>query len=124
MKQLLLVALGGGAGAVLRYKLGGVVLHHSHGWQFPLSTVLVNISGCLVAGVVFGLAEKHDWFTADLRLLLLTGVLGGYTTFSAFGIDTVYLLLRHQPLTALSSVLVTVVGGTGAVWLGIRMVPR
>lgn len=123
MKNMLLVALGGGFGAVARYKLGGFVLHHSQQWKFPLSTFAVNVSGCLVAGVLAGLVIRHDLFAADARLFLFTGLLGGYTTFSAFGVETVYLLQRHEPWLAALNVGLSALAGVLAVWLGMKLIP-
>src|SRR5688572_8509704 len=108
MKQLMLVGLGGALGAVARWKLGGVVLHHTSDWKFPLSTFLVNLVGCLAAGVLAGLVTKLDWFTPDARLFLFTGLLGGFTTFSAFGVETVYLLRRADYAVALAYVTLSV----------------
>lgn len=123
MKSLLLVAIGGGIGALARYKLGGWVLHHTTHWRFPVSTLTVNVSGCLVAGLLAGLIIRHDAFGADTRLFLLTGLLGGFTTFSAFGVETVYLLQRHEPWLALLNVGVSTLAGVLAVWLGIKLLP-
>ena len=123
MKQLLLVGIGGALGAVARWQLGGVVLHHTAGWRFPLSTFVVNVVGCLVAGVLSGLVIKHEWFSPDARLFLFTGVLGGFTTFSAFGVDAVHLLRRGEHLTALGYVLATVVAGIGGLWLALAVIP-
>jgi CrcB protein len=96
MKQLMLIALGGALGSVLRWKLSGGVLHLTPDWRFPLGTFVVNVLGCLVAGLVAGMVVKLEWFTPDTRLFLLTGVLGGFTTFSAFGVETFYLLRRQE----------------------------
>lgn len=123
MKNVLLVAIGGGLGAVARYKLGGLVLHHSPPWKFPLSTLAVNVSGCLVAGLLGGLIIRHDLFAADARLFLFTGLLGGYTTFSAFGVETVYLLQRHEPWLAALNVGLSALAGVFAVWLGMKLIP-
>lgn len=123
MKSVLLVALGGSFGAVARYKLGGFVLHHSQQWKFPLSTLAVNVSGCLIAGLLAGLVIRHDFFAADARLFLFTGLLGGYTTFSAFGVETVYLLQRHEPWLAAVNVGVSALAGVLAVWLGMKLIP-
>jgi fluoride exporter len=118
VKHLLLVGLGGALGAVARWKLGGLVLHHTSDWRFPLSTFLVNLAGCAVAGVLAGLVTKLDMFTADTRLFLFTGLLGGFTTFSAFGLETVYLLRRAEYSVALAYVALSVGGGVAALWLG------
>lgn len=118
MKGVLLVALGGAVGSVARYKLSGWVLHHTLDWRFPAGTFVVNVLGCLVAGVLAGLAEKHELLTADTRLLLFTGVLGGFTTFSAFGLETMYLLKRGDWPVAAANVVVSVLAGLAALALG------
>ena len=122
MKNLLLVGIGGFAGAVIRYKLSGLVLHHTVDWKFPVSTFLVNVSGCMIAGILMALAVKHDCFSPGTRLLVFTGLLGGFTTFSAFGIETVYLLQRHELLYAGLYVFLTVGIGIFALWLALSTI--
>ena len=122
MKAILLVGLGGMIGSVARYKAGGWLLHHTLLEKFPYSTFAVNVLGCLVAGVLAGLVEKHDLFAADTRLFLFTGLLGGFTTFSAFGLDAIYLVRRGELMTAASYAGLSVIVGIGAVWLGYRLV--
>jgi CrcB protein len=79
----------------------------------------VNVAGCLLAGVLAGLAEKHELLSADARLLLFTGLLGGFTTFSAFGLETMYLLRKGELLVAGSNVALSVAAGLLALWLGL-----
>jgi CrcB protein len=122
MNGLLLVGVGGAIGAIARYKLGGLVLHHTEGWRFPVSTFVVNVLGCLVAGLLAGLAEKHDAFSPDLRLLLFTGLLGGFTTFSAFGLETVTLFQKNMPFIALLNIAASVLCGVSALWLGVKFI--
>lgn len=100
MHPILVVGIGGFLGAVARYKLGGLVLHLTVQERFPFSTFAVNVLGCLVVGVLAGLAERHQAFGPDARLFLFTGLLGGFTTFSAFGLEAVYLLRRGELATA------------------------
>jgi CrcB protein len=119
MKALLLVALGGALGSVARFKLSGYVLHHTIDWRFPAGTFAVNVIGCLAAGILAGLAEKHDMLSADTRLLLFTGILGGFTTFSAFGLETMFLLKRGDVLIAAANVILSVMAGLLALWLGL-----
>ncbi len=121
MKAILLVGLGGMLGSVARYKAGGWLLHHTLLERFPYSTFAVNVAGCLVAGVLAGLVEKHDLFMADTRLFLFTGLLGGFTTFSAFGLDAIYLVRRGELMTAASYAGLSVIVGIAAVWLGFRL---
>ena len=120
--NILAVGLGGFAGAVARYLLGGWLLHHTIAARFPWSTFAVNVLGCLLIGLLSGAAERLDWFTPMMRLLLLTGLLGGFTTFSAFGLETVYLLRRGDILVAAAYALSSVLVCIGAVWLGMRAV--
>ena len=119
MKQLLLVGFGGALGAVARWKLSGAVLHYSVDWRFPLATFVVNVSGCLIAGFLAGLVTKLEFFTPDTRLFLFTGLLGGFTTFSAFGIETVYLLRRNEYGIAFAYVVLSTAIGVAALWLAI-----
>jgi len=126
MKPLLpvaLVGLGGALGAIARWKLGGLVLHHSADWKFPLSTFLVNVLGCLVAGLLTGLIIKHDLFTPGTRLFLFTGLLGGFTTFSAFGVDTVALLRQGHHAIALAYAVSSVMAGVIALWIALACIP-
>jgi CrcB protein len=119
MKGILLVALGGALGSVARYKLSGWVLHHTIDWRFPAGTFAVNVIGCLVAGVLAGFAERQGAFSPEARLLLFTGVLGGFTTFSAFGLETMFLLKRGEVLIAGSNIVLSIVAGLLALWLGL-----
>lgn len=122
MQGILLVGLGGFLGAVARYKLGGLVLHMTAQGRFPFSTFVVNVLGCLVVGVLAGLAERHDAFGPDARLFLFTGLLGGFTTFSAFGLEAVQLIRRGELATAALYAGASVVLGIAAVWLGLKLV--
>jgi fluoride exporter len=122
MKQILLVGLGGFIGAVGRYKLGGLILHHAADWRFPLSTFTVNVLGCFIIGVLGGLAEKHDLLRPDLRIFLFPGVLGGFTTFSAFGYESFFLMRRGESHIAFAYVALSVICGLLAVWLGFKLV--
>lgn len=120
--SILLVGLGGFTGAVARYLLGGWVLHHTVAEKFPWSTFSVNVLGCLVMGVLSGFIERLDWFTPQMRLLLLTGLLGGFTTFSAFGLETVYLLRRGELWVAAAYALASVIMCVLALWFGLKAV--
>jgi CrcB protein len=121
-KQIILVAFGGALGAVARYKLGGVVLHHSQTWNFPLSTFCVNLSGCLVIGLLAAVVEHHDLFSMQARLFLFTGVLGGFTTFSAFGYETFFLLRRGLIATSALYAVLSLIGALAAVFVGFKAI--
>ena len=122
MKNILLVGLGGFIGSVARYTLGGWLLHLTAQEKFPFSTFAVNVAGCLVVGVLAGLAERFEWLGPEARLFLFTGLLGGFTTFSAFGLETVFLLRRGELWVAGLYVGASVLLGITAVWFGIKIV--
>ncbi|HEU5050507.1 MAG TPA: fluoride efflux transporter CrcB [Gemmatimonadales bacterium] len=125
MRDLLLVGVGGFAGAVARYRLGGAILHHTVENRFPFATFAVNLLGCLFVGLLAGWGEARAGLPSapspELRLLLITGFCGGFTTFSAFGLETVYLLRRDAWMVASLNVLVSVAGGIAGVWVGWRL---
>lgn len=122
MNAVALVALGGAAGSVARYLLSGVALHHSLEWRFPLGTFLVNVVGCFAVGVLGALVVKHDFFSANARVFLFSGVAGGFTTFSAFGLEAFYLLRRGEALVAGTYILSSILVGILALWLGFSVV--
>ena len=123
MNEVLLVACGGALGALARWTLSGVVLHHTVDWKFPLGTFIVNAAGCVLAGIVAGLAIKQDMFSPGMRLFLLTGLLGGFTTFSAFGVECAYLLRRGEFAIMALYVLVSVAASLGGLMLAMRLIP-
>ena len=123
MIQVILVGLGGALGAVLRYMLSGWVLHHGVNLRFPLGTFAVNMLGCFVVGVLGGLAVKYDLFASNTRLFLFTGIVGGFTTYSAFGLETFYLIRRGEILIAGSYIASSVIVGLFILWIGFSVIP-
>jgi len=124
IKQILIVALGGAVGSVFRYKLGGFALHHTQAWNFPVSTFSINVAGCFAIGILAALVEHHDLFSPTVRLLLFTGLLGGFTTFSAFGYESVFLLRRGLFSIAASYITLSVLGGMIAVFAGLKLIDQ
>ena len=118
MKEILLIALGGALGTLGRFKLSsalsGVVICSS----IPLSIVIVNACGCFTAGALLSVAERFNFFSNEARAFLFVGALGGFTTFSAFGIEAFTLVRTASVLAMLSYVGLSVVSGLAAVWLG------
>lgn len=104
---LLAVAAGGVVGAEARYGIGELVPHT--GAQFPWSTVIINVSGCAVIGVLMVILLELTSPHRLVRPLLGVGVLGGYTTFSTFTVDAERLVRAHEPLLALGYVALTVI---------------
>lgn len=117
MQSLLLVALGGALGACVRYGAGLVAIAFGAS-GFPWATLFVNLVGGLAMGLLAGWLGQGG---AALRLLLGVGVLGGFTTFSAFSLDTVRLVEGGQIASAFAYVLVSVVFSIGACWLGLMI---
>lgn len=116
MKQILLVAVGGGFGAVMRWLLAGVIKPPASG--FPLGIFVVNVSGCFLFGLLNGFCQSRG---EEWRLAVLTGVLGGYTTFSTFGWDNFQLVRSGQVWMALVNALGSVIAGVLAVWAGMAL---
>ena len=119
--KLLLVAAGGAVGSMARYQVGAWVLARTETWAFPLGTFIVNVLGCLIAGVLIGIAEYRNFLTPELRLLVFTGFLGGFTTFSAFGVETVALVERAQYGMATFYVVASVVCGVAALLAAVKL---
>lgn len=117
VKAVMVVALGGALGSVARFKLTGWVLHHAVNWRFPIGTFVVNVIGCLVAGALAGATARHHLFAPETRLLLFTGLLGGFTTFSAFGLETVLLMKRGEWTIATANIVISVLAGLAALWI-------
>ena len=86
--------------------------------QFPFGTLGVNVLGCLVIGLLGGWADNLEMFTPSARLFLLLGVLGGFTTFSTFGYETMALARDRETVAALANVSLHIVLGLAGVWLG------
>lgn len=113
-----LVALGGALGSVARYLLGTWIQSASRSVDFPYGTLTVNLIGCFVIGFLSQLAEARGAFTPETRALVFIGVLGGFTTFSSFGNDTMNLLRDGATFNALVNVGANVILGLALVWLG------
>ena len=116
--QTILVGAGGFVGAGLRYLVSGWVYQLVPNAVFPWGTLVVNVFGCLLLGLLGGLAEIRGVLSAATRLFLFMGVLGGFTTFSTLAFETVALADGSQMLRAVANVAAHVVLGLGAAWLG------
>ena len=113
----LLAALGGALGALARWVLATVLPSSPGGW--PWATMLVNLTGCLLMGVLLAVLLARFPASPWLRPFLATGVLGGYTTFSTFSVDTVALVGAGRPMLAAGYVVASVLGGVLAVVAGV-----
>lgn len=120
MNKWLLVMLGGSLGAASRYGIG-LLTAKLLGTHFPWGTLIVNLSGCFVIGLLFALADRSHLLTPDVRLFLITGYLGALTTFSSFSLETVNAGRAGLTLQALTNVLVNNFGGLTLTYLGFRL---
>lgn len=109
--NFLLVFCGGGAGAVLRYVLQ-VWLGKPGETGFPYATLTANLSGCLLIGIMAALSARMQWNQTAV-LLVFTGILGGFTTFSSFALEFFNLLRNNHPGTAFVYMVLSNIGGAG-----------
>ncbi len=119
-----LVGTGGFVGAIFRYALSGFVQRSTAMATFPYGTLAVNLVGCLLIGIAVGLVDSRQVFGPEFRLLVLIGLLGGFTTYSTFGYETFALLRDADYLRALANVTIHVVLGLALVWLGYAITSR
>ena len=117
MKNALVVGFGGFIGCIARYLTGVLVLRLFDAPVFPYATLIVNVVGCLLIGLLGGLAENAELISPAMGLFLIAGLLGGFTTYSAFGYQTLTLAHEGRMLLAVLNVLAHVTLGLGAVWL-------
>ena len=120
LRQILLVAIGGALGSVTRH-LVGVASLRLFGPAFPFGTLIVNLVGAFVMGIFVELLARRFGASNDLRLLIATGVLGGFTTFSSFALDTAVLWERGEVISSFVYVATTLVLGLAALFLGLGL---
>ncbi len=120
MSNLLLVGAGGAIGSMARYLIGLWTLQR-FGPGFPWGTLGVNITGSFLIGLLAELIMRKFGASADMRLFLITGVLGGYTTFSAFSLDAITLFERGDTILAITYIAASVVLSILAVFAGLAL---
>ena len=118
VKKLAFVMCGGALGAASRY-LVGLLTAKAWGTGFPWGTLIVNLTGCFLIGLLFALAGRARLLTPDMRLLLITGYLGALTTFSSFSLETANAARVGLTLQPLANILVNNLGGLGLTFLGL-----
>jgi CrcB protein len=121
MKNIILVGIGGMGGSIARY-LTATYFTRLIPAAFPYGTFAVNIIGCLVIGVIFGLSGRFSWFTSDWRIFLATGFCGGYTTFSSFAVENVQLIQQANYFTFAVYSIASFTLGLLAVFIGLSLV--
>ncbi len=118
LKLFLYVAAGGALGSCLRY----LIYLFSKSNSFPYATLLVNITGSLLIGILFALNLKNDFFSKEINLFLMTGICGGFTTFSAFSLENLRMLQEGKFGLFIFYITLTIVGGLLATWLGYKII--
>ena len=120
LMNILLVFVGGGLGAAARYILQGAV-YRVTGAGFPYGTLIVNILGCFVIGLLMSSMEERFMAAPSLRVFLTVGILGGFTTFSSFSYESMMLLREGDIIAGGLNIVLSVVICLGATWLGLGL---
>jgi CrcB protein len=123
MTKIFLIATGGAFGSIARYAMQGWVQRWAGG-SFPVGTFAVNVLGCLIIGVLAAAFAGPVLIREEYRVGLMVGVLGGFTTFSSFGLETFNLANAGQLRLALANVVLSCAVGFAAVWIGYRAAER
>jgi CrcB protein len=120
IKNFLIVGSGGAVGSMLRYAVQRFFLSQS-ATVFPSGTLLVNIAGCFLIGILWSLVSRSLTWNDEMKLLLMTGFCGGFTTFSAFTLEGIGLLKENRTALFVIYLTASVVGGLLATFIGIRI---
>ena len=120
IKNFLIVGMGGAVGSILRYAVQKIFQSQSAA-AFPTGTLLVNIVGCFLIGILWGMVSRSLTWNEEMKLLLMTGFCGGFTTFSAFTLEGVGLLKENKTALFIIYLTASVVGGLLATFIGIRI---
>ena len=120
IKNFLIIGFGGAAGSMLRYAVQKIFQAQSVA-AFPTGTLLVNITGCFLIGIFWSLASRSLTWNDEMKLLLMTGFCGGFTTFSAFTLEGIGLLKENRIILFFIYLTASVVGGLLATFIGIRI---
>jgi len=116
-----MVGIGGAFGSICRY-LAQVYIGKYTTLTFPVGTLVVNLTGCFLIGILYSLGSKYAWMTMEWRLFLITGICGGYTTFSSYSLDSITLLRQGNYTYFLVYVLGSVIVGILATVAGAALV--
>lgn len=121
MKSLILVGIGGAIGSILRYTTVNSI-NRIFNATFPLGTFIVNLIGCLIIGIIIAAAEKEQLINNEIKLLLVAGFCGGFTTFSSFSLENIQLLNLSNFSALALNIFGSVLLGVFGVWLGLNII--
>ncbi len=119
MSHYIFIFLGAGIGGTLRAMIQALLNKASY--ILPLGTVAVNLIGCSIIGSIYGMAELK-LMSKPVSIFIITGILGGFTTFSAFSMETVLLLQKQEYVSAITNILISVIGGIALAYAGYRTI--
>jgi CrcB protein len=122
--NILIVGLGGFIGAIFRYFGSGIFQNLFKNYNFPYGTLFVNLLGCFIIGFLGGCSDNMDIFSSKTRLFLFIGVIGGFTTFSSFGYETIMLLRDRLISAALINISIHFILGLFFVYFGYSLSMR
>jgi len=123
LKSYILVALGGAIGSVSRFGISQI-FSSKVPTSFPWATLLINLAGCLLIGLIVGLAERYQVSSRSLRCFFIVGICGGFTTFSAFSLETLRLFQASQNIQAILYILASILLGLALTILGYSLLIR
>jgi CrcB protein len=121
LQRLAWLAVAGGFGTIARYSLQALAVQVL-GKQFPWGTLIVNVAGCFLFGVVWTLEQEQELISAETRVILLVGFMGAFTTFSTFAFETAWLAREPGLAAAAANLIAHNLLGIGAVLLGVGLV--
>lgn len=120
MKLIITIGLGSFIGGILRYLLSQII-HEKYVSSFPIGTLIVNIIGCLAIGMVYGLSDRGS-LPQEFRLFLATGILGGFTTFSAFSNESFIMIQEGQYLYGFTYISLSIILGIFSTFIGYSLI--
>jgi len=121
MIKIAMVGLGGGMGAICRFMVYELCLSMAKDAWLPRGTIIVNVLGCFIIGLLGGIAETRDVFSPDMRALIFIGFLGGFTTFSTFGFELFVFIRNGQTGLAVLNIVLQLTFGLLGVWGGFSL---
>lgn len=121
MNKVWLVGIGGFIGSISRYLLGGYLNRFSQNSSLPYETLVINVVGCFLLGILAGLAEFRGVFSPEIRVFFFIGILGGFTTFSTFSFETIQLIRDNQIGWAMINIMLQVFLGLAGTWTGLSL---